>query len=106
MSSGVLPLLVSRLLAKEMALGKGLKTVIVTIVVLVACFANGDDTYTLDDSPGLGRMFDGIGGLSGGGVSNKIVLLATLSYCSSMNIIETAIFFLAYSVASHVAHFP
>ena len=25
--------------------------------------------YTLDDSAGLGRMFDGIGGLSGGGVS-------------------------------------
>lgn len=26
------------------------------------------DTYTVDDSLGLGRRFDGIGGLSGGGV--------------------------------------
>lgn len=26
------------------------------------------DTYTVDDSSGLGRRFDGIGGLSGGGV--------------------------------------
>ena len=26
-------------------------------------------SYTLDDSGGLGRRFDGIGGLSGGGVS-------------------------------------
>ena len=30
--------------------------------------AEGGDIYTLDDSPGLGRVFDGIGGLSGGGV--------------------------------------
>lgn len=28
----------------------------------------GED-YDLDDRPGLGRSFDGIGGLSGGGVS-------------------------------------
>ena len=27
-------------------------------------------TYVLDDRPGLGRLFDGIGGLSGGGVSS------------------------------------
>ena len=26
-------------------------------------------SYTIDDSSGLGRRFDGIGGLSGGGVS-------------------------------------
>ena len=25
-------------------------------------------TYVLDDTPGLGRVFDGIGGISGGGV--------------------------------------
>lgn len=29
----------------------------------------GAQTYVLDDSVGLGRQFDGIGGLSGGGVS-------------------------------------
>ena len=28
--------------------------------------------YVVDDSVGLGRMFNGIGGLSGGGVSNTI----------------------------------
>ena len=33
-------------------------------------------SYTLDDSGGLGRRFDGIGGLSGGGVStNKLLPL-------------------------------
>ena len=29
--------------------------------------------YLIDDSIGLGRRFDGIGGLSGGGVSNNHV---------------------------------
>lgn len=28
------------------------------------------ESYVLDDKVGLGRTFDGIGGLSGGGVSN------------------------------------
>lgn len=28
------------------------------------------DTYTVDDSSGFGRRFDGIGGLSGGGVGH------------------------------------
>ena len=27
--------------------------------------------YVVDDTPGLGRRFDGIGGLSGGGVSAR-----------------------------------
>ena len=36
--------------------------------LLTLAIVEGDDTYTLDDSPGLGRLFDGIGGLSGGGV--------------------------------------
>ena len=31
-------------------------------------FRVGSQTYVLDDSIGLGRQFDGIGGLSGGGV--------------------------------------
>ena len=39
---------------------------------LVAVFAwpgVGSQTYLVDDSVGLGRRFDGVGGLSGGGVS-------------------------------------
>ena len=32
------------------------------------CQRVGAQTYVLDDSAGLGRRFDGIGGLSGGGV--------------------------------------
>ena len=39
-----------------------------TFLVLFLSIAEGDDIYILDDSPGLGRIFDGIGGLSGGGV--------------------------------------
>ena len=39
----------------------------VTLLSVNINFARAD--YTLDDSIGLGRMFDGIGGLSGGGVS-------------------------------------
>ena len=29
--------------------------------------------YAIDDSVGLGRMFDGIGGLSGGGATSKLL---------------------------------
>ncbi|XP_022338081.2 galactocerebrosidase-like isoform X1 [Crassostrea virginica] len=32
------------------------------------------DTYTLDDSDGLGRRFDGIGGLSGGGATSRLLV--------------------------------
>lgn len=43
---------------------------LVVVYVLLMCFifCRGDD-YALDDKTGLGRTFDGIGGLSGGGVS-------------------------------------
>ena len=39
--------------------------------------------YTFDDSHGLGRTFDGIGGLSGGGVGNKYndLMLSALNEC-------------------------
>lgn len=37
-------------------------------VLLVATIAAADESYILDDSVGLGRRFDGIGGLSGGGL--------------------------------------
>ena len=39
------------------------------LVSLVWLFAASSQSYVLDDSVGLGRRFDGIGGLSGGGVS-------------------------------------
>ena len=38
------------------------------VLVLIGCFLICSGQYTLDDSHGIGRMFDGIGGLSGGGV--------------------------------------
>ncbi len=38
-------------------------------VLILGGLVDGDYAYTLDDSPGLGRKFDGVGGLSGGGVS-------------------------------------
>ena len=40
--------------------------------------AEGGDIYTVDDSPGLGRVFDGIGGLSGGGVRSDSQPFPTL----------------------------
>ena len=43
----------------------------VTITLLITDIDLVRADYTLDDSVGLGRMFDGIGGLSGGGVSYK-----------------------------------
>ena len=39
-------------------------------VFLFTCTCNG---YVIDDTGGLGRRFDGIGGLSGGGVSTRFV---------------------------------
>ena len=41
---------------------------LVPLVLLVVNIDYVRTDYTLDDSVGLGRMFDGIGGLSGGGV--------------------------------------
>ena len=39
----------------------------VSFLALLAVAASAD--YVVDDTNGIGRMFDGIGGLSGGGVS-------------------------------------
>ena len=44
-------------------------SLIVLLLILQAGVSRGAP-YTLDDSVGLGRRFDGIGGLSGGGVSD------------------------------------
>ena len=38
--------------------------------LLLGCAAVCVGQYTFDDSHGLGRTFDGIGGLSGGGVGD------------------------------------
>lgn len=43
---------------------------LVVVCVVFVCFnLSRGDNYVLDDKSGLGRTFDGIGGLSGGGVS-------------------------------------
>ena len=42
--------------------------VLYVLLLLLGCFLICSGQYTLDDSHGVGRMFDGIGGLSGGGV--------------------------------------
>lgn len=39
----------------------------VLLVFVYTCM--GQYTYPVDDTPGLGRVFDGIGAISGGGVS-------------------------------------
>lgn len=41
---------------------------LLVVLVLANDYACAD--YVIDDSVGLGRMFNGIGGLSGGGVSS------------------------------------
>ena len=44
---------------------------LVALATAVVALTRGDDgTITIDDGPGVGRMFDGIGGLSGGGVGD------------------------------------
>lgn len=46
----------------------------VNIVFLSLCFKLCFSlTYVLTDKEGLGRVFDGIGGLSGGGVSTALL---------------------------------
>lgn len=46
----------------------------VNIVFLGLCFKSCFSlTYVLTDKEGLGRVFDGIGGLSGGGVSTALL---------------------------------
>ena len=49
------------------------KNILVVVLVLLSvhCWqtVDGTGTYILNDLAGLGRIFDGIGGLSGGGVN-------------------------------------
>nr|XP_054766708.1 galactocerebrosidase-like isoform X2 [Lytechinus pictus] len=44
-----------------------------TLVVVFACLASGA-SYLVDDSGGLGPRFDGIGGLSGGGATSRLLV--------------------------------
>lgn len=48
----------------------------VCVSLLAVAVLSGAAPYVLDDSHGLGRRFDGIGGLSGGGVSQLLAQLA------------------------------
>lgn len=55
----------------------------VLVVSLLLLFTSAQLlTYDLDDRKGLGRVFDGIGGLSGGGVSVSLLLLFTSCFQS------------------------
>lgn len=46
----------------------GAKIYLVLMLVVVEAVA-GSDYYVISDNEGLGRRFDGIGGISGGSVS-------------------------------------
>ena len=41
---------------------------------ILATATSDDNTVVFDDSPGVGRLFDGIGGLSGGGATSKLLV--------------------------------
>ncbi|XP_046548295.1 galactocerebrosidase-like [Haliotis rubra] len=46
-----------------------------TLVLLVLVYTcSGEYTYPVDDTPGLGRVFDGIGAISGGGATSKLLV--------------------------------
>ena len=44
------------------------------IFLLLVLMSGSLSQYTFDDSHGLGRTFDGIGGLSGGGVGSHFIM--------------------------------
>ena len=48
---------------------RGLCVAAALAALISVAAADVDATLTFDDGPGWGRRFDGIGGLSGGGVS-------------------------------------
>ena len=53
----------------DLVMNKGMAALLVPFTLLIVTIYHVRADYMLDDSVGLGRMFDGIGGLSGGGVS-------------------------------------
>ncbi|KAG7226212.1 hypothetical protein INR49_002906 [Caranx melampygus] len=52
------------------------RTVLVVTAVLVTSYLGlcSSQTYVLDDTGGLGRVFDGVGGLSGGGATSRLLV--------------------------------
>ncbi|XP_067656755.1 galactocerebrosidase-like [Haliotis asinina] len=50
----------------------GVLSALVLTVLVYTC--RGQYTYTVDDTPGLGRVFDGIGAISGGGATSKLLV--------------------------------
>ncbi|XP_055955982.1 galactocerebrosidase [Patella vulgata] len=52
----------------------GLQCVILTFVLCILSTLGDRVTYTFDDSVGLGRQFDGIGAISGGGATSKLLV--------------------------------
>ncbi|XP_068194159.1 galactocerebrosidase isoform X2 [Antennarius striatus] len=55
--------------------GMGFVSLAVTVVGLGLCSSLGSgQNYFLDDTAGLGRVFDGIGGLSGGGATSRLLV--------------------------------
>ena len=51
-----------------------IRTVILfTITIAVGSVVSGNSTYTISSAGGLGQRFDGIGGLSGGGCSTRLL---------------------------------
>ncbi|XP_071947149.1 galactocerebrosidase-like isoform X2 [Antedon mediterranea] len=44
-------------------------------IIIVLCFIQSSEcVYNIDDSSGVGRIFDGIGGLSGGGATSRLLV--------------------------------
>eukprot|EP00118_Oscarella_pearsei_P013831 m.114461 g.114461 ORF g.114461 m.114461 type:complete len:801 (+) comp37503_c0_seq6:569-2971(+) len=56
---------------RKSILGLSRITAIATVLVVIASGAFSE--YVLDDTPGIGREFDGIGGLSGGGATSRLL---------------------------------
>ncbi|XP_063078852.1 galactocerebrosidase [Engraulis encrasicolus] len=46
----------------------------ITLVLLAFCMCTRAKFYVIDDLVGLGRRFDGIGGLSGGGATSRLLI--------------------------------
>ncbi|GLD56413.1 galactocerebrosidase [Lates japonicus] len=57
--------------------------VIVLFLTLSLGFCSSH-TYVLDDKTGLGRVFDGIGGLSGGGATSRLLVSYAEPYRSQI----------------------
>ena len=69
---------------------KAVLLVLVQLLVLtVPRCTSQSNLIVLDDTEGLGRTFDGIGGLSGGSVSTKVFLAHTHLYFLCAVVVNT-----------------